>query len=179
MTKHAQAAPTPSVNAGMKMSPEARARMRRLERDVFKYYDDMGPGKGNCTWGPGILAHRGPCTKEELATPVSAAAVEAEFARRIAEAEAGVIRKVRVQKLPQDQFDALVSLTYNAGVHGSRNVFTLVDTGRSAEAAAQIRTMTSTRVNGKSVVARGLISRRAEESAPFDAAAKSAAMVNK
>jgi GH24 family phage-related lysozyme (muramidase) len=97
----------------------------------------------------------------------------------VAEAEAGVIRKVRVQKLPQDQFDALVSLAYNAGVHGSRNVFTLVDTGRSAEAAAKIRTMTSTHVNGKSVVARGLISRRAEESAPFEAAAKSTSMVKK
>lgn len=179
MTKHAQVATMPSANAGMKMSPEARVRMRRLERDVFKYYDDMGAGKGNCTWGPGILAHRSPCTKEELARPVSVAAVEAEFARRVMEAEAGVIRMVRVVKLPQDQFDALVSLTYNAGVHGTRNVYTLVDTGRSAEAARQIRTMTSTRVNGKSVVARGLIARRAEESAPFDVAAKSAALAKK
>lgn len=176
MTKHAQVAAAPSVNFGMKMSPEVRARMRRLERDVFKYYDDMGAGKGNCTWGPGILAHRGPCSKEELARPVSAAAVEAEFARRVVEAEGGVIRMVRVQKLPQDQFDALVSLTYNADVHGSRNVYTLVDTGRLAEAARQIRTMISARVNGRSVVSRGLIARRAEESAPFDAAAKSAAM---
>jgi lysozyme len=124
--------------------------MRRRERDVFNYYDDMGPGKGNCTWGPGILAHKGVCTTEELATPVSAAAVEAEFSRRVAEAESGVIRQVRKQKLPQEQIDALVSLTYNAGVHGSRNVYTLVDTGRPAEAAAQIRTMTSTHVNGKS-----------------------------
>ena len=122
MTKHEQVAATPSVNAGMKMSSEARARMRRLERDVFKYYDDMGAGKGNCTWGPGILAHRRPCTKEELARPVSAAAVEAEFARRVMEAEAGVIRMVRVAKLPQDQFDALVSLTYNAGVHDTQRV---------------------------------------------------------
>ena len=91
MTKHAHASPAASVsvNAGMKMSPDARARMRRRERDVFNYYDDMGPGKGNCTWGPGILAHKGVCTKEELASPVSAAAVEAEFSRRVAEAEAG------------------------------------------------------------------------------------------
>lgn len=58
MTKHAHKAATPSVNEGMKMSPEARARMRRRERDVFNYYDDMGPGKGNCTWGPGILTHK-------------------------------------------------------------------------------------------------------------------------
>ena len=101
------------------------------------------------------------------------------MARRVVEAEGGVIRMVRVQKLPQDQFDALVSLTYNAGVHGSRNVHTPVDTGRLAEAARQIRTMTSARVNGRSAVARGLISRRAEESAPFNAVAKSAAMAKK
>ncbi|TFW28980.1 hypothetical protein E4O92_20125 [Massilia horti] len=163
----------------MKMSPEARARMRRREQDVFNYYDDMGPGKGNCTWGPGILAHYGVCTEEELARPVSAAAVEAEFSRRVAEAEAGVIRQVRKHKLPQDQFDALVSLTFNAGVRGSRNVYTLVDTGRPAEAAAEIRTMTSTHVNGKKVLARGLISRRAEESAPFQAAAKAATVAKK
>lgn len=179
MTKHAHVAVTPSVNEGMKMSPEARAQMRRRERDVFNYYDDMGPGKGNCTWGSGILAHYGVCTKEELATPVSPAAVEAEFSRRVAEAETGVIRQVRKQKLPQDQFDALVSLTFNAGVRGSRNVYTLVDTGRPAEAAAEIRTMTSAHVNGKKVLARGLISRRAEESAPFQAAAKAAAVAKK
>jgi lysozyme len=177
MSKHVpQKSP---VNGGMKMSPEARARMRRRERDVFNYYDDMGPGKGNCTWGTGILAHKGPCTKEELAKPVSPAAVEAEFSRRVAEAEAGVIRQVRTQKLAQDQFDALVSLAFNAGVRGSRRVFTLVDTGRPAQAAAEIRTMTSTHVNGRKVLARGLISRRAEESAPFQAAAAAAAIAQK
>jgi GH24 family phage-related lysozyme (muramidase) len=177
MTKHTPA--TASVNDGMKMSPAARARMRRRERDVFNYYDDMGPGKGNCTWGAGILAHLGPCTKDELAKPVSPAAVEAEFSRRVAEAEAGVARQVRKEKLAQDQFDALASLTYNAGVRGSRRVYTLVDTGRPAQAAAEIRTMTSTHVNGKKVLARGLISRRAEESAPFQAAAAAAAVAQK
>ncbi len=175
MTKHVHAAATPSLNSGMEMSPEARARMRRREKDVFNYYDDMGPGKGNCTWGAGILAHKGICTKEELASTVSEPAVEAEFSRRVADAEAGVIRHVRKQKLPQDQFD----VTYNAGAHGSRNVYTLVDTGRPAEAAGVIRTMTSTHVDGKRVLARGLISRRAEESAPFQAAARAAAVAKK
>jgi lysozyme len=179
MTKHAHAAATPSINAGMKMSPEARVRMRRRERDVFNYYDDMGPGKGNCTWGAGILAHKGPCTAKESASPVSAAAVEAEFSRRVAEAEAGVIRNVRKQKLPQDQFDALVSLAFNAGVWGSHRVYALVEGGRPAEAAAEIRTMTSTHVNGKKVLARGLIPRRADESAPFQAAAKAATVAKK
>lgn len=179
MSKHAHAATTPSVNAGMTMSPEARARMRRRERDVFNYYDDMGPGKGNCTWGTGILAHIGVCTKDELARPVGAAAVEAELSRRVAEAEAGVIRNVKKQKLPQDQFDALVSLTFNAGVHGAHRVYALIDSGRPADAAAEIRTMTSAHVNGKNVVARRLIPRRAEESAPFQEAAKAAAVAKK
>jgi lysozyme len=179
MTQHASALSTQSANDGMKMSADARIRMRRRERAVFKYYDDMGPGKGSCTWGVGILAHKGPCTKEELARPVSAAAIEAEFSRRVIAAEAGVIRQVRKQKLLQDQFDALVSLTFNAGVKGSRQVYMLVDTGRLAEAANEIRTMTSTHVNGKKVPARGLIPRRAEESAPFQAAAKATAVTKK
>jgi hypothetical protein len=55
MTKHAQVAAMHSVNAGMKMSSVARARMCLLERDAFKYYDDIGAGKDNCTWGPASL----------------------------------------------------------------------------------------------------------------------------
>ena len=178
MSKKAATPAASSVNETMSMSAEARARMRRRERDVYNYYDDMGPGKGNCTWGPGILAHKGPCTKEELTRPVSKAAVEAEFSRQVAIAEAGVRRKVRQQKLNQDQFDALVSLTYNAGVQGSRHTYELIDRGQLSEAAANISSMTSTTVNGRKVVARGLISRRAEEAAPFRMADTSA-MTNK
>lgn len=167
MNKKAAMPAASSVNEKMSMSAEARARMRRRERDVYNYYDDMGPGKGNCTWGPGILAHKGPCTKDELAKPVNRAAVEAEFSRQVAIAEAGVRRRVRQQKLNQEQFDALVSLTYNAGVHGARHTYELVERGQLIEAAANISSMTSTTVNGKKVIARGLISRRAEEAAPF------------
>ncbi|WP_162600560.1 hypothetical protein [Massilia sp. WG5] len=39
------------ANDSATMSAAARTRMRRRERDVFNYYDGMGPGKGNCTWG--------------------------------------------------------------------------------------------------------------------------------
>jgi GH24 family phage-related lysozyme (muramidase) len=149
------------------MSAEAKARMRRRERDVFEYYDDMGRGKGNCTWGPGILAHLGPCTKNEIGKKVSQAAVDAEYARRVAEAERGVRRNVRKTAVTQGQFDALVSLAYNAGVGGSGHIFRLVEKGELAEAAASISKMTTTTVEGKKVLARGLIARRAEESAPF------------
>ena len=151
----------------MHMSPEARARMRKREVDMYKYYDDGGPGRGHCTWGAGILAHRGPCTNAELAPPVTKAEVDAEYARRVAKAEREVRSNVRKQTLNQEQFDALVSLTYNAGARGSRATYKLAEKGDFAGAAGNIRQMTRTTIRGKKVVARGLISRRAEESAPF------------
>lgn len=155
------------ANDSLSMSADARTRMRRREVDVFNYYDDGGPGRGHCTWGAGILAHRGPCTKEELARPVSQAEIDAEFSRRVAKAEREVRSNVKKKALNQDQFDALVSLTYNAGARGSRGTYKLVEEGDFKGAAANIRQMTKTTIKGKKVVARGLVSRRAEESAPF------------
>jgi hypothetical protein len=49
-------------NENMSMSPEAKARMRATEKAVYKYYNDMGKSKGHCTWGAGILAHKGVCS---------------------------------------------------------------------------------------------------------------------
>jgi lysozyme len=158
---------TSGANDSMNMSPEARARMRKREVDMYRYYDDGGPGRGHCTWGAGILAHRGTCTKEELARPVSKVEIDAEYTRRVAKAEREVRSNVRKQALSQEQFDALVSLTYNAGARGSRATYKLVEKGDFSGAAGNIRQMTRTTIKGKKVVARGLISRRAEESAPF------------
>lgn len=166
-TSPASAKATSGANDSMNMSPEARARMRRREVDMYRYYDDGGPGRGHCTWGAGILAHRGPCSKEELVRPVGKAEVDAEYARRVAKAEREVRGNVRAQALNQEQFDALVSLTYNAGARGSRGTYKLIEKGDFKGAAANIRQMTRTTIKGKKVVARGLISRRAEESAPF------------
>lgn len=157
------------------MSPEARARMRKREQDVFNYYDDGGPGKGHCTWGAGILAHREPCTKDELAKPVSQAAVDAEFARRVAKAEREVRNGVRKQPLNQAQFDALVSLTYNSGAWGSHGTWALIEQGDLKGAGTNIKKLVKSTVNGEKVVRRGLVSRRAEEAAPFLAPETSAA----
>ena len=165
------------ANDSLNMSGDARKKMRRREVDVYNYYDDMGPGKGNCTWGAGILAHRSPCTKEELGKSVSQAEVDAEFSRRVAHAERMVRINVTTQTLNQDQFDALVSLTYNAGERGASGTFDLVDSGDMKGAAANISKMIKTKVKGKLVVARGLIPRRQDEAAPFLAAAEAQAKV--
>lgn len=160
------------VSAGdpMFMSTNARITMRGTEKKVLKYYDDGGRGKGNCTWGIGTLAHRGPCTAEELAKVVTDADVEREFAARLRATERGVENRIKVQ-LNQAQFDALVSFAYNTGLGGAAKVFTLVNAHDFNGAAKEI----SSRVygheirNGKRVLVlyRGLVTRRAYESAPF------------
>ncbi|QBI04820.1 hypothetical protein EYF70_03650 [Pseudoduganella albidiflava] len=154
----------------MSMSPSARTRMRSTEKDKYHYYNDMGKSKGHCTWGAGILAHRGVCTTEELGQAVSAKMVGLEFERRVLEAERAVRRNVTVE-LNQEQFDALCSLTYNAGPTGALKTYSYVNRNDFSGAAGNISKMIKVRIieGGKAryVVAPGLIKRRAEESAPF------------
>jgi GH24 family phage-related lysozyme (muramidase) len=160
-----------SPNAGMRMSPAARTRMRDTEKVIRRYYNDMGQNKGNCTWGAGFLAHRGVCSSEELERKVSMEAINMEFDKRVAEAEGYVRRGVTKITLSQEQFDALVSLTYNTGPRKARPVYEALNKQDFAQAVKEISNMTSVKLRraGKtrSVTAPGLIKRRAEESAPF------------
>lgn len=160
-----------SPNAGMKMSASARTRMRTGEKVVLHYYNDMGKHSGNCTWGAGILAHYGVCSAEELESKVSMKELNKEFDRRVAEAEGFVKRGIKKVALDQDQFDALVSLTYNAGIRNVRGTYDLVNSSDFAGAAENISRMTKVTIkkNGRRILvtAPGLIKRRAEESAPF------------
>lgn len=152
------------------MSTEARLNMRYTEKKVMKYYDDGGPGRGNCTWGIGTKAHTGPCSSKELARAVTEPDIEAEFSARLKVAEKGGEKHVKVE-LTQQQFDALVSLTYNAGVNGSNHIYTLLNAGDFGGAANAIAKMTygHEKRNGKRVRVfyHGLVPRREAESAPF------------
>lgn len=158
------------ANSLMKMSPSAKAKMRATEKDVYRYYNDMGRSKGHCTWGAGILAHKGVCSAEELEMKVSIDMIDQEFERRVAAAQSAVRRNVRVA-LTQAQFDALCSVTYNRGAGGTRDTYDLVNQGKFEEAASNISRMIKVEVikrgKKKYVVAPGLIKRREEESAPF------------
>jgi lysozyme len=168
MTNHNPNSTIP--NATMKMSLQGRVRLRATERAVYRYYNDMGKDKGHCTWGVGILAHKGVCTKEEMGKKVSVEMVDREFEKKITETEGVVRRNIHVP-LNQAQFDALCSLSYNAGAKGSFTTFNLVNKGDFAGAAANMALMIKVQVvekgKKKYVIAPGLIKRRAEESAPF------------
>lgn len=158
----------------MYMSTAARLNMRNTEKKVLKYYDDGGKGRGNCTWGIGTKAHNGPCSNTELARVVLDADVEREFQSRLTAAERGVERNVNASLTPA-QFDALVSLAYNAGVNGSSKVFELLNAGDFEGAANAItqKNFGHEQRKGKrvKVVYPGLVARRAAEAEPFRNAA--------
>jgi GH24 family phage-related lysozyme (muramidase) len=155
-------------NANLSLSNEARSRMRHQREGVVRgYYNDGRGNRGHCSYGIGILAHRGPCTAEELQRPLTSAQLEASFAAAIREAEQAVRRHVTNRQLTQAQFDALVSYTFNTGARGARETFQRVDRGDLRGAANLIMSNTYSTQRGRRVFMPGLVPRRREESAPF------------
>lgn len=159
----------------MHMSSVAKLRLMNREKKMVRYYDDMGTGKGNCTIGIGHFVHRNPCTAAELIRKVTEQEVMECFDSDVRAAENTVNRSVKIS-LSQEQFDGLVSYTFNRGPNGALAAYDLVNAGDFRGAALEMRKRVATKVkrNGKTVmeVARGLITRRGEESAPFITAAK-------
>jgi GH24 family phage-related lysozyme (muramidase) len=166
----------------MFMSSVGKLRLQNREKKMVRYYDDMGRGKGNCTVGYGHLVHKNPCSAEELARAVSEDDIMDGFSSDVEAAETIVNRNINVP-LTQEQFDALVSYTFNRGPGGAHAAFKLINDGEFEKAAAEIsKHVTATvKKKGKRVVtvAHGLFDRRAEESAPFRKAAKTATQSTK
>jgi lysozyme len=167
----------------MFMSSVGKLGLQNREKKMERYYDDMGPGKGNCTVGYGHLVHRNPCTPEELTRKVGEKDIMDGFDADIRAAENAVNRNVKVS-LTQAQFDALVSYTFNRGPGGARKAFKLINAGEFDKAASEISSHVTATVRKKgkrvAVVARGLYARRAEESGPFrNMATKTALGANK
>lgn len=134
---------------------------------VNGYYNDGGQSRGNCTYGVGIKVHKGPCSAQELQTPLSPVQMEAAFASAVRWAEAGIRRHVKNQALTQEQFDATVSFVFNVGVGRSLPTLQRLDQADFENAVRIMSSMTSARQKGKLVHMPGLVVRRREETEPF------------
>jgi lysozyme len=158
------------ANENMRLSQAGWAALRTREHAVMAFYNDQA---NNCTFGVGTLAHTGPCTQEELVRPVTAAQVNAQLAVRVNRAEAAVRRTVNTRELTQDQFDELVSYTYNAGDTGANAALQAANRGEDAAVVSHMtqRVYIHPRdANGRRlspVRSNGLVNRRRLESAPF------------
>jgi lysozyme len=160
----------PMANESKTMSAAGWASLRAREHASLRYYNDVA---NNCTWGVGTLAHYGPCSADEMKRPVTVAQVNSQLATREQEAEATVRRNVKDHDLTQDQFDALVSYTYNAGMGGAHPALAAANKGSLAEVAKHINATVyiyPRDANGRRLRPRkvqGLVTRRQEESTPF------------
>ena len=158
------------ANETMRMSATGMVTLRQREGAVLRYYNDAA---NHCTYGVGTLAHHGPCTPEELRRPVSIADVNTQLATKVRSAEEAVRQRVRNHQLTQEQFDALVSFTFNTGARGARTTLDAANRGASREVTTHMNSNVYVHprdANGRRlapVQLQGLVNRRREESAPF------------
>ena len=160
------------ANETMRMSATGMAALRQREKAVLRYYNDAA---NHCTYGVGALAHHGPCTPEELRRPVSVADVNIQLATRVRRAEEAVHQRVRNHQLTQEQFDALVSFTFNTGATGARATLDAANRGASSAVVTHMNSNVYVHprdANGRRLAPirlQGLVNRRREETAPFQA----------
>jgi len=128
------AAPNRRPPAEINVRPEVVAQMIGGEGGwVAVPYNDQA---GNCTSGAGHLRHNGPCSPDERRMHLSADEMHRDLRADLRDAEDGVRRNVR-RPLTQGEYDALVSLTFNAGAGGARPVFHEINRN-GPDAAAQV-----------------------------------------
>ena len=176
LAPQAPAAPTPALanpNANMTTSAAGVAALRASEgqRNGGGAYNDQA---NNCTRGTGILVHTGPCTAAELAQPPDQQANEATFQTRLQAAEASVRRQVTDRPLTQEQFDSLVSATFNLGAAGAAPVTNAANQRDDAGVQRELRARVFVRPRdarghptGPAVRSQGLANRREREAQPF------------
>jgi lysozyme len=94
----------------------------------------------------------------------------------VSTAEAAVRRQVSEHALTQEQFDALVSFTYNVGARGAGATLRAANGGdmagvvRHMNSNVYIHSVDADGRRGQAVRSRGLVNRRQHETAPFQAA---------
>jgi len=176
LTPTPQPAASQAAPAQYSLSPRGRTFIVQREGGyVDHFYNDNA---GHCTFGAGTLVRMAGCTPDELRRHLTPAEIEQPLLDGIQRAERAVRRNVTVN-LAQSQFDALVSLVYNAGpgAHGTQDgaqpMFQEVNR-RGADAAA--RRLLTTAIHSRHVdnaghvtmqVNRGLVNRRQLELALY------------
>lgn len=130
-------------------------------------YNDQA---GHCSIGVGHLVHRGNCKKaegglEKGITKAKAIALMRSDARSKIDS---VATSVKVP-LTQEQFDALVSFTFNVGEHNfeTSTLLEKLNAGDSAAVPGELARWNKVTINGRKVASKGLTRRREREGKLF------------
>lgn len=165
----AQPAGSRAQNADRTVSAAGRSAIAQREGQIPSggYYNDSA---NNCTYGTGLLVHGGPCTADELRRTVNPQQAQAEFNHRVNEAARRVRQIVRNRALTQNQFDALVSATYNTRTVDNRTFLDSADRNDDGAVQRELRNLVHTRDHdahghpvGPARRSQGLVNRRESE----------------
>ena len=180
----------------MSMSPKGIAFLKKREAQVSSMYNDTA---GNCTVGVGHLVHKGNCDIPALAKlnsnfdpthpfpilsqqsiahinkelpfrhPLSANEINAYLEVDVKKFEELVNGKVKVD-LSQNQFDALVSFSFNIGPKSlaTSSLLKLLNNAKFKLIAGEMLKWCKESKNGKHLVNAGLLNRRKLEADLFD-----------
>ena len=148
----------------MTTSPSAAAKIKGFESCRLSPYNDLS---GNATVGWGHLLHKGPCTPDDK--PVSQEKADELFLSDLkTRAEVFIQKYVRVP-LNQNQFDSLVSFTYNLGCGTLLNLVsdTGLNQGKYENVPLHLVLYNKSHVNGVLIPEPGLTRRRQWEAELF------------
>ncbi len=146
----------------MRISDAGMALIAEFEGFSATPYNDPA---GHCTIGIGHLLHRGHCTSTELSShPLEYTDAVAMLQNDVRRYEDAVNRLITVQ-LNQNQFDALVSFTFNLGYGALERstLRTVLNAGRYNLVCEQLRLWNKAAVDGVLMELEGLTRRREAE----------------
>ena len=147
----------------MRTSPSAVSKIAEFEGCRLAPYNDLA---GNATVGIGHLLHRGPLDGTEV--PVTREEALRVFAQDLLPREKTVSSYVRVP-LTQNQFDSLVSFTYNLGAGNLLNLLSETGLNRGCYDKVPLGMVeyNKAHINGILTVVPGLARRRVWEAKLF------------
>jgi GH24 family phage-related lysozyme (muramidase) len=151
------------------VSTNGVAMIKRFEGFRGNLYNDP---VGHCSVGYGELVHRGNCNGDASEQPYQNGITEeraTELLRQRLNDFQRLINDTVTVELNQNQYDALVSFSYNVGSGNFRQstLLRLLNQGNYGAVPTELRKWTKGRVNGQLVDLPGLVNRRNEEAALF------------
>lgn len=155
--------PEPEKTMARTISDRGLKLIGKFEGCVLKVYNDVA---GHATIGYGHLLHHGRFTPSD---PQSITQTQAdELLRKDAAIHAEAVNRAVTVQLTQNQFDALVSLSFNIGAGGmtSSSLVRAINAGKSSD-AAEIRRLFCLWCKAGGKTNQGLLGRRNSEATVF------------
>lgn len=161
--------------AKMNISKNGLTHLIKIEGGAqLTMYNDLGANKGHCTIGVGHLIHKGVCngiipSEKPYLKGITLPKAESLLKSDLKVAENAVNNYVTA-KINQNQYDALVSFTFNVGATAFKNSTLLryLNSNQISSASNEFLKWDKMTIGGVKKSVKGLFNRRIAEKSLFD-----------